>query len=209
MVRDSTRSSGPLAVVKCTVNRGESSAKETVLLLNLPEYSACENWHPALGVEGSAWCCCSLFQKSISDRQDAPVCRSCTNRSALPPGGVKQRAQNKVYEEGSWAASLWVGERVWPHISSKVIALRLEPRCDNTLCGQGISHNLKNNSFPSFPNRGEGHSLKDQRVKYLLWCRIFLFCLKLQQEPVSCINKTVTVSQGRVTFLSPMGGTVI
>lgn len=124
--------------------------------------------------------------------------------------GGKKRAQNKVYEQGSWAASPWVGEPVWPHISSKVIALRLEPRCDNTLCGQGTSHNLKeNNSFPSFPNRGERHSLKDQRVKYLLWCRIFLFCLKLQQEPVFCINKTVTVSQGRVTFLSPMRGTVL
>lgn len=90
VVRGSIRSSAALAFEKSTMNRGESSPKETVLLLNLPESSTCENWHPTLGVEGLTWCCCSLFQKSISDRPDAPVCRLCTNHSALQPGGVKK-----------------------------------------------------------------------------------------------------------------------
>lgn len=91
VVRDPIKPSGPLAFEKSTMNRGESSPKGTVLLLNLPESSACRNWHPALGVEGLTWCCCSLFPKSISDRPGAPVCRSCTNHSALQPGGVKKK----------------------------------------------------------------------------------------------------------------------
>lgn len=99
LVRESIRSSGPLGFEKSTLNRGESPPKETVLLLNLPESSACENWHPALGVEGLTWCCCSLLQKSTSDRPDAPVCRSCTNHSALQPGGVKKKAKTRFMKK--------------------------------------------------------------------------------------------------------------
>lgn len=101
-----------------------------------------------------------------------------------------KKSQNKVYEEDIWAVSLCVGKSLWSHISARLFLLRLEPRCDNDLHGQGTSHNLKeNNSFPSFPNRGENTACKIRELNICFDAELFCFAWNCNRSLSSVLIK--------------------
>lgn len=73
---------------------------------------------------------------------------------------------------------------------ARLFLLRLEPRCDNDLHGQGTSHNLKeNNSFPSFPNRGENTACKIRELNICFDAELFCFAWNCNRSLSSVLIK--------------------